>query len=117
MGERLDRQSASMSYFTGLLMAYQKIIPSKTPPDGATGSITTSKSKDISWNWLVLFLLNTSQVKIKYKFSKPFCSKRFSNGGNHAESEQCLWPFNYTQNNFKTIIQESTFFLFNHFNF
>ena len=50
-------------------------------------------------------LLNSSQVKIKQEFSKPFHSKRFSKDENHAESEQFLWPFNYIQNNYKTIIQ------------
>ena len=49
--------------------------------------------------------LNSSQVKIKQEFSKPFHSKRFSKDGNHAESEQFLRPFNYIQNNYKTIIQ------------
>ena len=57
-------------------------------------------------------LVNSSQVKIKYEFSKPFRSKRFSKDGNHAESEQFLWPFNYLQSNYKTIIQWSTLFLF-----
>ena len=49
--------------------------------------------------------LNSSQVKIKYKFSKLFRSKRFSKDENHAESEHFLWPFNYLQNTYKTIIQ------------
>ena len=49
--------------------------------------------------------INSSQVKIKYEFSKPFRSERFSKDGNHAESEQFLWLFNYIQNNYKTIIQ------------
>ena len=31
--------------------------------------------------------LNSSQVEIKYKFSKPFRSKRFSKDENHTESE------------------------------
>ena len=35
-------------------------------------------------------ILNSSQVKIKYEFSKPFHSKSFSKDGNHAESEQFL---------------------------
>ena len=35
-------------------------------------------------------VLNSSQVKIKYEFSKPFRSKRFSKDENHAESEQFL---------------------------
>ena len=35
-------------------------------------------------------VLNSSQVKIKYEFSKPFRSKPFSKDGNHAESEQFL---------------------------
>ena len=48
--------------------------------------------------------VNSSQVKIKYKFSKPFHSKPFSKDGNHVESEQFLWPFNYIQNNYKTFI-------------
>ena len=34
--------------------------------------------------------VNSSQVKIKYVFSKPFRSKHFSKDGNHAESEQFL---------------------------
>ena len=34
--------------------------------------------------------LNSSQVKIKYDFSKSFRSKPFSKDGNHAESEQFL---------------------------
>ena len=50
-------------------------------------------------------MLNFSQVKIKYEFSKPFRSKRFSKNENHAEGEQFLWPFYYLQNNYKTIIQ------------
>ena len=50
-------------------------------------------------------ILNSSQVKIKYEYSKPFRSKRFSKDENHTESEQLLWPFNYLQNNYKTIIQ------------
>ena len=37
-----------------------------------------------------LYYVNTSQVKIKYEFSKPFRSKRFSNNENHVESEQLL---------------------------
>ena len=37
-----------------------------------------------------LTLVNSSQVKVKYIFSKPFCSKRFSKDGNRAESEQFL---------------------------
>ena len=71
--------------------------------------------KKISW-WLwslaipwqkyaTIDKINSSQVKIKYKFSKPFHSKRFSKDGNRAESEQFLWPFNYIQRNYKTIIQ------------
>ena len=48
-------------------------------------------------NWTI----NSSQVQIKYEFSKPFRSKPFSKDGNHAESEQFLWPFNYIQNNYK----------------
>ena len=43
--------------------------------------------------------LNSSQVKIKYEFSKPFRSKRFSKYEGHAESEQFLWSFNYLRNN------------------
>ena len=50
-------------------------------------------------------ILNSSQVKIKYEFSKPFRSKRFSKDENHAEIKQFLWPFNYLQNSHKTIIQ------------
>ena len=49
--------------------------------------------------------LNSSQVKIEYKFSKSFRSESFSKDENHAESEQFLWPFNYIQSNYKTIIQ------------
>ena len=52
-------------------------------------------------NWI----LNFSEVKIKYEFSKPFRSKRFSKDENHAQSEEYLWPFNYIQSNYKTIIQ------------
>ena len=54
--------------------------------------------------YLSFSLLNSSQVKIKYKFSKLFRSKPFSKDGNHAESKQFLWPFNYIQNNYKTFI-------------
>ena len=57
-----------------------------------------------AWNIVFLSWLNSSQVKIKYKFSKPFRPKPFSKDRNHAESEQILWPFNYTQNNYKTFI-------------
>ena len=49
--------------------------------------------------------LNSSQIQIKYEFSNSFRSKRFSKDGNHAESEQFLWPFNYIQSHYKTIIQ------------
>ena len=49
-------------------------------------------------------VINSSQVKIKYEFSKPFRSKHFSKDGNHAESEQFPWPFNYIQNNYKIFI-------------
>ena len=42
---------------------------------------------------------------MKYEFSKPFSSNRFSKDGNHAESEQFLRPFVYIQSNDKTIIQ------------
>ena len=48
--------------------------------------------------------VKSSQVKIKYEFSKPFRSKPFSKDGNDAESEQFLWPFNYIENNYKTFI-------------
>ena len=34
--------------------------------------------------------VNSSQVKIKYEFFKPFRSKHFSKDGNHAESEKFL---------------------------
>ena len=49
--------------------------------------------------------LNSSQVKIKFEFSKPFRSKRISKDEKHAEIEQFPWPFNYLQNSYKTIIQ------------
>ena len=47
--------------------------------------------------------INSSQVTIKYKFSKPFCSKRFSKDGNHAESEQFLLN-NYSVGHFVLIL-------------
>ena len=55
---------------------------------------------------MVLFVidLNSNQVKNKYEFSKPFRPKRFAKDGNHTESEQFLWPFNYILNSYKTII-------------
>ena len=44
----------------------------------------------VSLIYLIESQLNSSQVKIKYEFSKPFHSKPFSKDGNHAESEQFL---------------------------
>ena len=44
MGLCHNRHSAYMFYFTVLLISFQIITPSNTPPDGAKGSIRTSKS-------------------------------------------------------------------------
>ena len=54
-----------------------------------TGYWLSKKSQNNTFQNTQL-LLNSSQVKIKYKFSKPFRSKPFSKDGNHAESEQFL---------------------------
>ena len=54
--------------------------------------------------------LNSSQVKIKYEFSKPFRPKRSSKDGNHTESEQFLWPimnnFSDSSTTYKLIIKQ-----------
>ena len=74
-----------MFYFTALLITYQKIIPSKTRPDGGTGSISTSKSH---LSPMCQGQISFQKIQTHPSFNACSCYMKVSKGSNQKQQRK-----------------------------